>query len=188
MTNINFNLSEAVNLYTNMFLNISAFGLITLAVAIYVFLLIINIERKEMNYIFIGVNTIILLFLAINYGIDTLDNMGSFFNTNILKNIYFYYFNSMFMLCLVTSTLKNKRIEKSIKVFTIVIYGVSLVNLLLVLYMSQIVHNNTMYILGNTFPMFYFGNITNFVMYGILLLYWMFVMKKVKKHRFSPQN
>lgn len=171
-----------------MFLNISAFGLITLAVIIYIVLLIINLERKEMNYVFIGVNAIIFLVLAINHGFDTINNIDSFFNTNILKNIYFYYLNSMIMLCLVTNALRNKRIEKSVKVFTIIIYGVSLINLFLVLYMSQIVHNNTILILGNTFPMFYFGNITNFVMYGILVLYWAFVMKKVRKHRFSPQN
>lgn len=188
MTSIDFTTLEAVKLYTDMFLNISAFGLIALATTIYIVLLIINIDRKEMNYVFIGINAIIFMILVINYGYDTINNIDSFFNTNILKNIYFYYFNSMFVLCFVTSVLKNKRIEKSIKIFTIVVYGVSLVNLLLTLYMSQIVHNNTLYILGNTFPMFYFGNITNFVIYGILLLYWAFAMKKVRKHRFSPQN
>lgn len=188
MTSINFTLAEAISLYTSMFRDITAFSLITAAVVIYTILVLINIDNKEMNYVFIGLNVIILIFLFANHGMDTINNIDSFFNTNVLKNLYFYYFNTMFMLCLVTSILRNKRIEKSIKSMVIVVYGVSLINLFLVLYMSYVVNNNVIYILGNTFPMFYFGNISNIVIYGILLLYFLVAYKKVRKHRFSPQN
>lgn len=185
MTSYNFSVSDAFNLYIKMFTNISALVLIAAVVIIYCVILLVNIKKSSMNYIFIIFNILVLLFLIANYGNDTLNNIDSFFDTNILKNIYFYYFNSMIYLCMSTSILKSKRIEDSIKSTSIFLYGITLINLLATLYMSYIVHNEALYVIGNTYPMYFFGNITMFLTYGLWLLYWLFVMKKVRKHRFE---
>ena len=51
------------------------------------------------------------------------------------------------------------------------------------IYISNYLQNVMIYVVGNTYPMVYFGNIISFILYGIILLYWIIFMKKKKIHR-----
>ena len=89
----------------------------------------------------------------------------------------------IFALFLICGIYRSSRFEKSIKYITSFFYTVILINLFIMLFMSDALHNEMLLILGNTYPMIYFGNIAAMIMYGLLLLYWLFVIPKRRKRR-----
>ena len=112
-----------------------------------------------------------------------LDHIDSFFSLTVLKNVYFYLANMIVALTLISGVYRSERFEKSIKYMVSVFYLVILINLYIMLFMSDALNHSMILILGNTYPMIFFGNIAACLMYLLLFAYWLFVLPKKKKRR-----
>ena len=63
MASVNFSYANAFELYTRMFSNISAFSLIALALLFFIIILMVNIENRNMHFIFTALNTLLVLYI-----------------------------------------------------------------------------------------------------------------------------
>lgn len=183
MISFNFTVANALDLYTRMFANFPAFPILAITALVFVIVIAFNLENKSTHFLFYGLNIILIGIICWTHGMNILNNIDSFWGVNLFKNVYFYLANMVLALILITIILRNNKLDKGIKYITIVFYYLILVNLLLMLYMSNYLQNIMLLVVSNTYPMIYFGNIVAFVMYAVLIIYWLFFMKKVKKHR-----
>ena len=178
MVSVNYSLGKALTRYIELSKDFSTLSIFAFIGLIFVLLIAINIENKNANFIFYGLNITLIVIIAFTYGLKILDNIDSFFNVDLYKNVYFYLANMVISLLLITSIYKSKCIDKRVKYIIMVFYYLTIVNLLFMLYISNYLQNVMLYVIGNTYPMVYFGNIVSFILYGIIFLYWFFAMKK----------
>lgn len=183
MINFNFTITNALELYTRMFVNFPAFPILAITALIFILVITFNLDNKNTHFLFYGLNIILIGIIVWTHGVNILNNIDTFFGANLFKNVYLYLTNMVLALIFISIILHNSKLNKNIKYIIIIFYYLILVNLLLMLYMSNYLQNIMILVISNTYPMIYFGNITAFTMYIVLIIYWLFFKKKVKKHR-----
>lgn len=155
---LNYNIIETFKLLLKSF-KYDIFISIIMGMTILVMLLILNKNNKKINYLIYSINLILIVIISIYYIKDII----SFKFNNPINNIYFYFFNSIIYLIIMSIVLnKHKNIN-------FVIYGISLINLLFALFMTHYLNNQTLIVMGNIFPMIKFGNII-YILYYIFLI------------------
>lgn len=183
MINMEFTTLQALTTYIEMFSNFKYFPILALAALVFVIAVALNLKSNNSRILFLGLNIILAIIICFTHGINIINNIDTFFETNILKNVYFYLANMVICLIIISSSLKSKRIELSCKYLICVLYYFLLLNLIHMLYVSNYLKNIMLLVMPNTYPMVYFGNIVAFLIYALLILYWLFFMGKKKKHR-----
>lgn len=181
-----YTLTDSISLLIKQFLNIDAFPLIALAVLIYVIIVTANLKNTSMKYLPYWFNLLIIGFILFKNGGEVINNIDSFFNGNPLKNIYFYLFNMIIALLMIANVLTNNKNSTPLKGITLVLYYFILTHLLLMLYVSNYLNNILLLVSGNTYSLIYPGNLLALVMYGVLIINWLFFSQKTKKHRLGP--
>ena len=146
----------------NLFEYVNFSPLVALALLLFVIMIMININNRNMYFIFTGLNIIIILFIIWNHGINIIDNIDSFWNANIFKNIYFYLTNMIVSLLVVTSILQSKQYDNSVKYIVMVLYYFLLVDIVTMLFTSDALKK---------------------IVLIIILIYILCFKKKVSKHR-----
>lgn len=95
-----------------------------------------------------------------------LNDIIKFNFNNPINNIYFYFYNSIIFLIISTVVFfKNKYRD-----INYVCYCISVINISYSIYMTSYLHNNTLIVIGNIFPMIKFGNIL-YMFYYIFIIY-----------------
>lgn len=158
---LNYSLIDTLNLLKLCF-KYNVFYSIIIGVILFVIILILNKDKKIINYIILGIN--ILLLILINY--YYIKSILTFKFNNPINNMYFYFFNSIIYLIVMTVMnfkFKYKRINY-------VFYGLVLINLLYSLFMTHYLGNISLIVIGNIFPMIKFGNIIYIIYYLFLII------------------
>ena len=168
--NINYSLKDIFKILGNAF-SFNIFITIIISSLIYIILLFINNKRKYTNKIFIIINAILIIIISIFY----LKGIVRFNFSKPIKNIYFYFFNSIIYLIIIS--IFNKRIKIKYKIISYIFYFVVLINLLYSLFMTIYLNNFTELITINIYPMILIGNITCFIYYIFTIT--LFLTKKV---------
>lgn len=166
---LNYNLIETFKLLLNS-LQYNVMISIIISLIIIIGLLIINKDNKKTNYIVLSINIVLIIIILIYYLKDILTLK---FN-NPINNIYFYFFNSIIYLIIMSVFCFRSIHKKTNYIF----YGLSLINLLFALFMTYYLNNQTLIVIGNIYPMIKLGNI-------IYIIYYIFVIissciKKIK--------
>ena len=157
---LDYNILETFKLLLNAF-KYDIFIAIIIATITLVILFIINKNNKKINYLVYSINLILIVSISIYYIKDIISLK---FN-NPLNNIYFYFFNSIVYLIIMSIVLKNKYNN-----INYIMYGLSLIHLLFSLFMTHYLNNQTLIVIGNIFPMIKFGNIIYFLYYIFLIV------------------
>lgn len=157
--NLNYNFIDTLKLLLNS-LKYEAMIAIIISMIIFVILLIMHKENKKTNYVISTINLILIIIISIYYMKDII----KFNFSNPINNIYFYFFNSIIYL-MIMSLISYKTKYKKINY---IIYGFSLINILFSLFMTHYLDNVTLIVIGNIYPMIKFGNII-YIIYYILL-------------------
>lgn len=153
---LNYNFVETLKLLLNS-LKYSVMIAIIISMIIFTILLIINKDNKKTNYIVSIINLILIIIIGIYYLKDIIRfNFNDPFN-----NIYFYFFNSIIYL-IIMSLISFKTKYKKINY---IIYGFNLINILFSLFMTHYLSNSTLIVIGNIYPMIKFGNIVYVIYY-----------------------
>ena len=157
---LNYNIIETVKLFKNAF-KYNMFYSIILSSILLVIILIINKDKKIINYIILGLN--IILITLINY--YYISSILTFKFSNPINNMYFYFFNCI--IYLIVMTILNFKTKH--KKLNYVFYGFVLINLLYSLFMTHYLGNIELIIIGNIFPMIKIGNIIYFIYYILMI-------------------
>lgn len=146
---------------------------IILSSIILTIILIINKDRKIINYIVAFINIVLIIDISYYY----LNSILTFKFSNPINNIYFYFFNNIIYLIIMTIfTFKSK------KNINFVFYGLSLINILFSLFMTYYLSNVTLVVIGNIYPMIKFGNI-------IYIVYYVYIfIRLIKKYVIVRRN
>ena len=157
---LNYNIIETFKLLLKSF-KYDIFIALIIGMIILVILLMLNKNNKKINYLISVINLILIIIISIYYIKDII----SFKFSNPINNIYFYFFNSIIYLIIMSIVLNNKY-----KKINYIIYGLSLINLLFALFMTHYLNNQTLIVIGNIFPMIKFGNIIYIIYYIFLIV------------------
>lgn len=102
---------------------------------------------------------------------DMFNQITSVFNINFYRNIFFYYWNVIVGLLLMHMTIHNTKKTHLTKFIAMMFFSLSISNLIFSLYMSHIVGNELIMVIGNIAPMIVVGNILIFIFYLYLFIY-----------------
>ncbi len=158
---LNYNIIETLKLLKDAF-KYNIFYSIIISSILSVILLILNKEKKITNYLVMSVNIMLVSIICYFY----IKDIFRFNFNNPINNIYFYFFNSIIFLIIMTIINFKMKYKKANYIF----YGVSLINILYSLFMTHYLGNFPLIIIGNIFPMIKFGNIIYFVYYILLII------------------
>ena len=167
---LNYNFIETVKLLLDSF-KYEVMIAIIISMIIFVILLIINKENKKTNYIVSIINLLLIIIISIYYIKDII----KFNFSNPINNIYFYFFNSIIYLIIMSIISFKTRYKKA----NYIIYGISLIFILFSLFMTHYLSNSTLIVIGNIYPMIKFGNIIYIIYY--LLVCISFIKCKLEK-------
>lgn len=140
---------------------------------LFIIILILNKDKKIIKYIILSIN----IFLIILIGYYYIKSISTFKFSNPINNMYFYFFNSIIYLFIMTIINFKSKYKKSNYIF----YGVVLINLLYSLFMTHYLSNIEIIVIGNIFPMIKFGNI-------IYIIYYLFLIIKYIKSNFLTKK
>lgn len=133
-------------------------------------ILVINKENFITNYIIILINIIIIALIGFYY----IDDIAKFNFSNPINNMYFYFFNTMIYLLIMTAFQFITKYKK----INLIFYCISLINILFSLFMTQYLNNIDSIVIGNIFPMIKFGNII-YIIYYIFIVFVSIKSKRV---------
>ena len=156
---LNYNLIETLKLLLDS-LKYEAMSAIIIGMIIFVILLIINKENKKTNFIVGIINLLLIIIISIYYIKDII----KFNFSNPINNIYFYFFNAIIYLIIMSIISFKTKHKKT----NYIIYGLSLIFILFSLFMTHYLSNATLIVIGNIYPMIKFGNII-YIIYYILV-------------------
>lgn len=183
MVSVDRTLGQVINAYTNFMLEDKTFLIFALAALVFVIIVALNMEKNNVSFLFLGLNIIFIGIIVINFGSDIIKNCDTFLSADLYKNMYFFFFNSIIALGISSSIYKSKRCDKGFKTTMLIIYYPLITNLIYMISISNYFKDVELLTLFNAYPMVYVGNIICFILYGVLFLYWLFLMKKKKKRR-----
>lgn len=158
---LNYSIIETLKLLKNAF-KYDAFFAIIISSILFIIILILNKDKKIINYIILGINILLIIFISYYY----IESILTFKFNNPINNIYFYFFNSIIYLVvmiIINFKTKYKRINY-------IFYGLVLINILYSLFMTYYLKNQNLIVIGNIFPMIKFGNIIYLVYYILLIV------------------
>lgn len=158
---LNYNIIDTFKLLKDCF-KYDMFVAIIISSILFVIVLILNKDKKIMNYIILGFNMLLIILIGYYY----IKNILTFKFNNPINNMYFYFFNSI--IYLVIMTIINFKIKY--KKINYIFYGLILINLLFSLFMTHYLENINLIVIGNIFPMIKFGNIIYFIYYIFVIV------------------
>lgn len=183
MPRLDYTFTDALSRYITMAFDFKTFSIFAIAGLVFVLLIAFNIENKNANFLFYGLNIILLGLIVYTNGLDIINHFDTLFSGNILKNMYFYLFNMFVALIVISKIYSSKRVSNSYKYMVLTLYYFLIVNLFFMIRVSNYFNNIKLLVIGNVYPMVYFGNIVCFIVYGSIILNWLIIMPKKKKHR-----
>ena len=167
---LNYNFIETLKLLLDS-LKYGVMSAIIIGMIIFVILLIMHKENKKTNYIVSIINLLLIIIISIYYIKDII----KFNFSNPINNIYFYFFNTIIYLIIMSIVSFKTKYKKT----NYIIYGLSLIFILFSLFMTHYLSNITLIVIGNIYPMIKFGNIIYIIYY--LLLCISFIKCKLEK-------
>lgn len=161
---LDYSFSKLFSLLLESIINYKIFLMIILSSVVFTVLYLINKNNKYFDNI-VKVFNIVLIFIIIMFYKDKLFYLSIF--NNFTHNMYFYFFNTIIYLCIITFNL-SKNVYKKIN---IIFYSISLIFILFALFMTHYLDNNHLVILGNIYPSIVIGNYIYFIYYVINLIF-----------------
>lgn len=155
---LNYGFIDTLKLLGNSF-NYNIFISIIISSIIFIVILFINKDKKIIKYLITIINIVLITIVCYFYLKDIL----CFKFNNPINNMYFYFLNTIIYLILLM-------IKRRYNILDFIFYGLSLINILFSVFMTNYLNNVDLVVIGNTFPMIKFGNIIYIVYYIILLV------------------
>lgn len=112
---------------------------------------------------------------------DMINEITSIFNVHFYENIFFYYWNTIVGLLLMHMVIHNTKKSNLTKFIAMIFFCFSISNLVFSLYISSVVGNDLLMVVGNIAPMIVVGNIIIFIFYLYLFIYKVVEFFKGKK-------
>lgn len=169
---LNYSIIEAFKLLEDAF-KYNIFIAIIISSILFTILLILNKEEKIIKYVILGINTLLIILISYYY----MKSILTFKFNNPVNNMYFYFFNSIIYLVMMTILNFKTKYKKINYVF----YCFVLISLLYSLFMTYYLNDVEIIVIGNIFPMIKFGNIIYFA-------YYVFILFLIIKNRFLTKK
>lgn len=158
---LNYNLFDTFKLLLNS-LKYEVMISIIISTIIFIALLILNEENKKNKYVIAIINLILIIIIFIYY----IKDIFKFDFNSTINNIYFYFFNSIIYLIIMSIITFREKYKK----INYIIYGLVLINLLFSLFMTHYLSNQTLMVIANIYPMIKFGNIIYLFFYILVII------------------
>lgn len=159
---LNYNIIDTFKLLINAF-KYNIFYSIIIGSILFVIILILNKDKKIIKYIILGLNIILITLISYYY----IKSILTFKFSNPINNMYFYFFNSIIYLIIMTILNFKTKYKKINYIF----YGLVLINLLYSLFMTHYLSNVEIIVIGNIFPMIKIGNIIYLIYYIVMIIF-----------------
>ena len=169
---LDYNIIDTFKLLINSF-KYSIFISIIISSILLITIFILNKNKKIINYIMLGLNILLISITSYYY----INSIITFKFSNLINNMYFYFFNSIIYLVIISIVIFKTKYKKVNYVF----YGLVLINLLYSLFITHYLNNIEIIVIGNIFPMIKFGNL-------IYIIYYILEIIFIVKNRFLTKK
>ena len=161
---LDYGIGEALKLFSNCLKYDVIYSIIISSIV----LLVICIMNKKVGKFLILIINVILLFLIGKYYFKDIISLNF---SNPINNIYFYYFNGiLFIIILSIQALLDK-----LETYDYIFNTIFLIFMAFSLFMTNYLFNATYIVIYNIFPMVKFGNI-------LILIYYVTILTKIGYH------
>jgi len=169
ITYIDYSISEALTYFKTLIINYPVIYYILGALVIFGILILINLGTRN-GFIMTFISWIISLILIFYYrGLDMISYIDTIFNIHFYQNIFFYYWNVVVGILIMHFVINSKN-DKLSKTFVVISYVLTITGVVYSFYISNIVSNNLMLVVGNIAPIIILGNILLFITYLYLII------------------
>lgn len=169
ITHVDYSLIEAIMQYKDLVINHSFIFYLLGALIVFGFLIFINLNTKT-SFIITLLSFIVVVGATFWYrGLDMFNHIDSIFNLNFYQNIFFYYWN-VIIGTLIMHIVINGKSNSTTKKIVLLFYVLTIANVAYSFYISSVVFNEYILVLGNIAPIIILGNVLLFITYFYLII------------------
>lgn len=181
ITYADYTLAEIFSNYQNLISNYPIIIYIVAAALLFGIIVLVNIPSSTAYGLTLTAWMGSFIGIFVFRKIDMINEITSIFNIHFYENIFFYYWNAIVGLLLMHMVIHNTKKTYLTKFITMIFYCLSISNLIFSLYISYVVGNDLLMVVGNIAPMIVVGNIIIFIFYLYLFIYKVVEFFKGKK-------
>lgn len=168
---LEYTLAESLDAYGKLISNYSIFPYILGAVILFAILIYINFGRSTSFYLTLGGWALLVVMTFYFRKLDMFNHIDSIFSFTFYRNIFFYYWNTILGTFIMHACLSSAKLLKSTKQIVLMFLVLTITNVIFSFYITDLVGNSLLLILGNLYPMIIIGNIILFLFYLYLIVY-----------------
>jgi len=165
-----YSLTEAIADYLQLISNYPVFYFLLIAAVVFCILIMVNFNEPTAFYITLFAFLLLIVVTFYFRRLDMFEHIDSIFSWNFIKNMYFYYWNTIVAFLVVHATLSSKRRGMGTKLFTALIYVMLVTNVVYSFFITEAMQNVPLLVLGNISPMILIGNLLAIGMYIFLII------------------
>ena len=171
ITYADYTLAEIFANYQSLIANYPIIVYILVASLIFGILVLVNIPNSTAFGLTLTAWISVFIGIFVFRKMDMINEITSIFNIHFYENIFFYYWNAIIGLLLMHMVIHNTKKTYLTKFITMIFFCLSISNLIFSLYISHVVGNDLLMVVGNIAPMIVVGNILIFIFYLYLFIY-----------------
>ena len=169
ITYIDYSISEAITQFITLMFDYPIIYYFLVAAVVFGILIFINLNTRNAFIMTFVVEILVIIFSFYYRGLDLIGHIDTIFNIHFYQNIFFYYWNVIVGILIFHFVLNGKS-DKITKMVVLVPYTLTIANLIYSFYISNIVSNNFILVVGNIAPIAILGNILLFITYLYLII------------------
>lgn len=181
ITYADFTFDEIIANYQASIISYPIFSYILVATILLGIIIFINIPNKTAFNLTLITNILLVVCIFYFRGLDMFNQITTIFNSYFYQNIFFYYWNVIIGMIVMNNAINNNKESKLTKFIIIVINILTITNLIFSLYITHILDNNLILLVGNIASMIVIGNIILFVLYLYVIMLKIVKTYKVKR-------
>lgn len=167
---LEYTIAESLEYYISLILKYSVFPYIAVALIIFAILIHINFGTNGTFYLTLGAWILLIGTTFYFRGLDMINHIDSIFSFTLYRNIFFFYWNTILGMFIIHKCLNSNSLLKSSKQIILSFLVLISTNVIFSFYITEVVNNNLLLVLGNIYPMIIIGNLMLFLMYFYLIV------------------
>lgn len=178
---LEYTIVDSFEYYVKLISEYSLFPYIIVASVVFAILIHINFGTGAAFYLTLVAWLLLIITTFYFRGLDMINHIDSIFSFTFYRNIFFFYWNSILGMFVIHKCLNSNQLLKATKQIILLFLILVLTNVIFSFYITGVVGNSLLMVLGNIYPMIIIGNIILVILYLYLIIYKIVSIVKNKK-------
>ena len=178
ITELDYTIAEAFSAYQKLISDYTIFVFILASIIVFAILIHVNFGTSTAFYLTFGSWLLLIVMTFYFRKMDMINQLESIFTSSFYQNIFFYYWNTIFGVFIMHNSIASNKLMKASKQIILLFYVLVITTVIFSFYITGVVNNQYLLVLGNIYPMIIIGNILLFILYLYLIILKLVSFKK----------